>query len=114
VGPRARAGRHLGVVPAALQLIHPGVESTGTIFRHAAISDRPAQVQHMGMPEPRIKRYALVPQSGEDGVRRFQLARVAPASGSVPGATRLERMEEIASREREGEARSRDGDGPRD
>ena len=42
----------------------------------------PALVDHMGMPEPRIKRYALVPKSGEDGVRRFQLARVASASGS--------------------------------
>ena len=55
------------------------------------------------MPEPRIKRYALVPTSNGDGVRRFQLARVAPASGSVPAAERLERMEEIAAREREGE-----------
>jgi hypothetical protein len=55
----------------------------------------------MGMPEPRIKRYALVPKSGEDGVRRFQLARVAPASGSLPAAERLERMEEIAARDRE-------------
>jgi hypothetical protein len=54
----------------------------------------------MGMPEPRIKRYALVPKAREDGVRRFQLARVAPGAGSVPGAERLERMEEIAARER--------------
>ena len=59
----------------------------------------------MGMPEPRVKRYALVPKSGEDGVRRFQLARVAANSRSVPAAERLERMEEIAARERE--------DGPR-
>ena len=58
----------------------------------------------MEMPEPRIKRYALVPKADEDGVRRFQLARVA-ASRSVPAAERLERMEEIAARERE--------DGPR-
>jgi hypothetical protein len=50
----------------------------------------------MWMPEPRIKRYALVPTAGEDGVRRFQLARVESASGSVPAAERLERMEEIA------------------
>ncbi len=54
----------------------------------------------MCMPEPRIKRYALVPKAGEDGLRRFQLARVASGSGSVPGAERLERMEEIAARER--------------
>jgi hypothetical protein len=52
------------------------------------------------MAEPRIKRYALVPQPGEDGVRRFSLARVASVSRSVPDADRLERMEEIASRER--------------
>ena len=64
------------------------------------------------MPEPRIKRYALVPKDGEDGVRRFQLARVASASGSVPAADRLERMEEIAARERQEDADARDGDGP--
>ena len=52
------------------------------------------------MPEPRIKRYALVPQSGEDGVRRFQLARVSSASGSQSAAERLERMEEVAALER--------------
>ena len=33
------------------------------------------------MPRPQIKRYALVAQSGEDGVSRFHLARVAGASG---------------------------------
>ena len=65
------------------------------------------------MPEPRIKRYALVPQSGNDGVRRFQLARVALGSGSVPAAERLERMEEIAARERTDGDGSRDGAGPR-
>jgi hypothetical protein len=64
----------------------------------------------MAMPEPRIKRYALVPQAGEDGVRRFQLARVALASGSVPAAERLERMEAVAARERPSENGSR----PRD
>ena len=52
------------------------------------------------MPEPRIKRYALVPTPGEDGVRRFHLARVAGATGSLPAAERLERMEEIAAQER--------------
>jgi len=51
------------------------------------------------MPEPRIKRYALVAQQGEDGVRRFHLARVAGRSGSLPAAERLERMEEIAALE---------------
>ena len=66
------------------------------------------------MPEPRIKRYALVPNSGNDGVRRFQLARVALGSGSAPAAERLERMEEIAARERAGEDGSRNGAGRRD
>jgi hypothetical protein len=65
------------------------------IFRHPAIGERFGLVDHVGMPEPRIKRYALVPQAGQDGVRRFSLARVA--SGSVPAAERLERMEEIAA-----------------
>jgi hypothetical protein len=51
------------------------------------------------MPEPRIKRYALVPTSGGDGVTRFHLARVAGANGSLPAAERLERMEEVAARE---------------
>jgi hypothetical protein len=60
------------------------------------------------MPEPQIKRYALVPSAGEDGVRRFHLARVAGASGSRPAAERLERMEEIAARERRD-----NGDDPR-
>jgi hypothetical protein len=55
------------------------------------------------MPEPRIKRYALVPKAGEDGVRRFQLARVESSARPVPAAERLERMEEIAAREREQE-----------
>jgi hypothetical protein len=60
------------------------------------------------MPEPQIKRYALVPSAGEDGVRRFHLARVAGASGLLPAAERLERMEEIAARERR-----QNGDDPR-
>ena len=45
------------------------------------------------MAEPPIKRYALVPKAGEDGIRRFQLARVR---GDGRSAERLERMEEIA------------------
>ena len=52
------------------------------------------------MPESRIKRYALVPSAGEDGVRRFHLARVAGGTGALPAAERLERMEEIAAQER--------------
>jgi hypothetical protein len=56
----------------------------------------------MDMSEPSIKRYALVPDSRDSGVRRFHLARVA--SESAPRPERLERMEEVAGRER------RDGD----
>ena len=62
------------------------------------------------MPEPRIKRYALVATPGEDGVRRFHLARVAGGRGALPAAERLERMEEIAAQER----RKLNGDGRRD
>ncbi|HVD57948.1 MAG TPA: hypothetical protein VNC17_13985 [Thermoleophilaceae bacterium] len=52
------------------------------------------------MPQPRIKRYALVPDGDGRGTRRFHLARVASASRSALGADRLERMEEIAGRDR--------------
>jgi hypothetical protein len=48
------------------------------------------------MPQPPIKRYALVPDREGRGVRRFHLARVAPSSRSALGVDRLERMEEIA------------------
>jgi hypothetical protein len=65
------------------------------------------------MPEPRIKRYALVPQPGEDGVKRFHLARVAGATGSLPAAERLERMEEIAALDRRDNGRDpRGGERP--
>jgi hypothetical protein len=67
--------------------------------------------------EPR--RYTLIPDDTEvrpsDAVngataptpvrRRYSLARVAPSSRSALGVDRLERMEEIAARER------RNGDG---
>ena len=67
------------------------------------------------MPEPQIKRYALVAQSGEDGVRRFHLARVAGSSGALPAAERLERMEEIAALERrdDGHSSRNGGSAPR-
>jgi hypothetical protein len=54
----------------------------------------------VSVPQPRIKRYALVPYGGGRGIRRFHLARVAPSSRSALGADRLERMEEIAERDR--------------
>ena len=50
------------------------------------------------MAEPPIKRYALVPDSRDGRLRRFHLARVA--AESTPRPQRLERMEEIADRER--------------
>jgi hypothetical protein len=60
--------------------------------------------------EPR--RYTLIPDDTERRPevrspvrRRYSLARVAPASRSALGVDRLERMEEIAARER------RNGDG---
>lgn len=58
------------------------------------------------MAEPEIRRFALLPGARENGVRRLHLARVAPSSRSALGADRLERMEEIAARER-GDAPSR-------
>jgi hypothetical protein len=55
--------------------------------------------------EPR--RYKLVPDDTPDQAksaspvrRRYSLARVAPSSRSALGVDRLERMEEIAERER--------------
>jgi hypothetical protein len=63
------------------------------------------------MPEPPIKRYALVPNAGQDGVTRFHLARVASRRGT-PGAQRLERMEEIAALERRPEPPSRNSGPP--
>jgi hypothetical protein len=65
-----------------------------------------------GMPQPRIKRYALVPDSTDGRVRRFHLARVAPPSGSAPGADRLERMEEVAAREHRKGGYGPEGTGP--
>jgi hypothetical protein len=54
--------------------------------------------------EPR--RYRLIPDDTPDTPspsplkRRYSLARVAPSSRSALGVDRLERMEEIAERER--------------
>jgi hypothetical protein len=65
----------------------------------------PACGDNAGVAErsPNVKRYALVPNDSNDGLRRFHLARVASA-GRVPDAQRLERMEDVAAqgREREG------------
>jgi hypothetical protein len=51
---------------------------------------------------PRIKRYALVQNDSNDGMRRFHLARVT-SPGRVADASRLERMEELVAQERERE-----------
>jgi hypothetical protein len=48
---------------------------------------------------PYIKRYALVANDSNKGMRRFHLARVT-SPGRVADATRLERMEDVAARER--------------
>ncbi len=52
------------------------------------------------MAQRPIKRYTLVPTGRNGSVRSFHLARVASASGALLRAERLERMEEIAERER--------------
>jgi hypothetical protein len=49
------------------------------------------------MPQPPIKRYALVPNSRDGGVQRFHLARVATPSRALGDASRLERMEHVAA-----------------
>jgi hypothetical protein len=65
----------------------------------------------VNVPEPRIKRYALVrQQAGADGVRRLHLARVARDHGGRPAAERLERMEEIAALEWRAEDRAPERD----
>jgi hypothetical protein len=47
---------------------------------------------------PNVKRYALVANDSDNGMRRFHLARVA-SPRPLPDASRLERMEEIAARD---------------
>ena len=51
---------------------------------------------------PNVKRYALVANDSNNGMRRFHLARVASA-GRVPDAQRLERMEDVAAQDRRAE-----------
>ena len=69
----------------------------------------PGTVKIPAMAQPRIKRYALVPESDRAGVRSFQLARVASGSHPALVAGRLERMEEIAELDR---AREENGKPP--
>jgi hypothetical protein len=64
------------------------------------MAESPARGDNVGVAElsPNVKRYALVPNDSNNGVRRFHLARVAS-----PRERRLERMEEVAAKERERE-----------
>jgi hypothetical protein len=64
----------------------------------------PAWGHNVGVAErsPNVKRYALVANDGNQGMRRFHLARVASAR-PLPAASRLERMEDVAARERANE-----------
>ena len=68
------------------------------------MAETPAQGDNVGVAElsPKVKRYALVANDSNNGMRRFHLARVASA-GRVPDAQRLERMEDVAAQERERE-----------
>jgi hypothetical protein len=68
------------------------------------MAETPAPGDNVGVAElsPNVKRYALVPNDSNHGVRRFHLARVASA-GRVPDAQRLERMEDVAGREQDRE-----------
>jgi hypothetical protein len=56
----------------------------------------------------RPRRYALVPDDGVRAprrpgqIRRYSLARVAPASRSALGHDRLERLEQVAQRGSDG------------
>jgi hypothetical protein len=64
------------------------------------MAETPARGENAGVAEhsPNVKRYALVPNDSNKGMRRFHLARVAS-----PRAQRLERMEDVAAHERERE-----------
>jgi hypothetical protein len=64
------------------------------------MAETPAQGDNGDVAElsPNVKRYALVPNDSNNGMRRFHLARVASA-GRAPDAQRLERMEDVAAQE---------------
>ena len=65
------------------------------------MAESPAWGENVDVAEhsPNVKRYALVANDSNNGMRRFHLARVASA-GRVPDAQRLERMEDVAAQER--------------
>jgi hypothetical protein len=66
------------------------------------MAETPAWGDNAGVAEhsSNVKRYALVPDDFNNGMRRFHLARVTSAS-RVPDAQRLERMEDVAAEERQ-------------
>jgi hypothetical protein len=68
------------------------------------MAETPAEGDDVAVAErsPNVKRYALVPNDSNNGMRRFHLARVTSAS-RVPDAQRLERMEDLAAQERANE-----------
>jgi hypothetical protein len=60
------------------------------------LAETPAQGDNLCVAStPQIKRYALVRTDAGKGVRRLHLARVA-----APREQRLERMEDVAARDR--------------
>jgi hypothetical protein len=67
-----------------------------------------ATIVTMNTRTSRPRRYALVPEDGERAprrpgqIRRYSLARVAPASRSALGHDRLERLEQVAQRGSDG------------
>jgi hypothetical protein len=68
------------------------------------MAETPAEGDDVAVAErsPNVKRYALVANDSNNGVRRFHLARVASAR-PLPDASRLERMEDVAALERANE-----------
>ena len=99
---RERAGLGAAVGPGAGPGAPPGSGIASRSKRLANLSTaghshlRGFLADDLGMPEPRIKRYALVPSAGEDGVRRFHLARVGLGVPARRGASRAPRWSRLA------------------
>ncbi|MET0205713.1 MAG: hypothetical protein ABW228_00930 [Thermoleophilaceae bacterium] len=80
------------------------------IFRHLYLDSLASGRDDLTMypSANRPRRYALVPDDPESAprrpgqIRRYSLARVAPASRSALGVDRLERLEEVAQRGSDG------------
>ena len=94
------------VLQAVLDALDTVAKPARLIFRHRAEGKSAATSDISAMEEPR--RYSLIaddtperdPAAPSPIKRRYSLARVAPSSRSALGVDRLERMEEIAERER--------------